>query len=149
MYCNCFLTRLWRHKFESNFFILIKPFFQHDKKVKTKTWWSWEQKELLRWKSKYFSSFLKGFSCQKLSQTSGCAFKSTYTKLEPKVLRKRQYKNFSKESFIKDLKLDLSKDSICNHFNNEFKEILHHHVPRKETKLCGNTKPHVNKILRK
>ena len=84
-----------------------------------------------------------------MSQTSGCAFKSTYTKLEPKVLPKRQYKNFSKESFIKDLKLDLSKDSICNHFNNEFKEILHHHVPRKETKLCGNTKPHVNKILRK
>ena len=75
--------------------------------------------------------------------------KSTYTKLELTVLRKRHYKSFSKESFIKDLKFGLNKDGIFSHFNNEFKEILDHHVPIKQTKLCGNRKPHVNKILRK
>ena len=29
--------------------------------------------------------------------------KSTYTKLEPKILRKRSYKDFNKESFLRDL----------------------------------------------
>ena len=33
--------------------------------------------------------------------------KSTYTKLEPNVSCKGQHKNFSKESFLKDLKLGL------------------------------------------
>ena len=74
--------------------------------------------------------------------------KSTYTKLKRTVLRKRQYKNFSKESFLKDLKSELSNDGIFSHFNNEFKGILDHHAPIKQTKLHGNTKPHVNKILR-
>ena len=47
--------------------------------------------------------------------------KSTYTKLEPKVLQyKRQYKkNFSEESFLKDLKSGLSKDGIVSYFNKE------------------------------
>ena len=49
--------------------------------------------------------------------------KSTYTKLKRTVLRKRQYKNFSKESFLKDLKSELSNDGIFSHFNNEFKGI--------------------------
>ena len=29
--------------------------------------------------------------------------KSTYTKLEPKILRNRSYKDFNKESFLVDL----------------------------------------------
>ena len=29
--------------------------------------------------------------------------KSTYTKLEPKILRNRSYKDFNKESFLQDL----------------------------------------------
>ena len=40
---------------------LIKLFFLQDQKVKTKIEISWEQKELLRWNKKYFSSFLKGY----------------------------------------------------------------------------------------
>ena len=74
--------------------------------------------------------------------------KSPYTKLKPKVLRKQQYKNFSKEFFLKDLTFGLINDSIFNHSNNEFKEILDQRAPIKQTKLRGNTKPHVNKILR-
>ena len=61
--------------------------------------------------------------------------KSTYTKSEPTVVRKRQYKNCSKESFLKDLKFALSNDVIFSHFNNEFKDVLDHHVPIKQIKL--------------
>ena len=35
------------------------------------------------------------------------------------------------------------------HFNNKFEEILDYHAPIKQKKYRGNTKPHVNKILRK
>ena len=34
-------------------------------------------------------------------------------------------------------------------FNDAFKVILDHHAPIKQSKLHGNTKPHVNKTLRK
>ena len=49
--------------------------------------------------------------------------KSTYTKLETTVLRKRQYRNCSKEPFFKDLKFELSKDVIFSHFNNELQKF--------------------------
>ena len=47
--------------FDVNLIFLIKPFFLLDQKVETKTYVSWEWKELLRWNKKYFSSILKGF----------------------------------------------------------------------------------------
>ena len=45
--------------FEVNLIFLIKPLFEHDQKVVTKTLKSWERKELLRWNKKRFSSFSK------------------------------------------------------------------------------------------
>ena len=36
VYCNCLLNRLWRLSFKINLISLIKPFFQHDKKIMTK-----------------------------------------------------------------------------------------------------------------
>ena len=51
--------------------------------------------------------------------------------------------------FLKDFKLGLSNDGIFNHFINEFKEILDHHVPTKQTKFPGNTKHNLSKILKK
>ena len=65
MYCNCLLTRLWRHNFEINFMFLIKLFFLHGQKVKTKIEMSREQKELLRWNKNHFSNLLKGFHWRK------------------------------------------------------------------------------------
>ena len=65
------------------------------------------------------------------------------------VLGKRQYKNYSEESFLQDLKNGLSNDSICSYFNNDFKETLDHHAPTKKTELCGNKKLHINKTLSK
>ena len=48
----------------------------YDKKAKTKITIHWEQKELLKWNKKHFSSFFRAFSCPKLSQTWECTFKS-------------------------------------------------------------------------
>ena len=48
IYCNCFLTRLWRHKFWINLIFLMKPCFVHYRKVKTKILIYWERKELLK-----------------------------------------------------------------------------------------------------
>ena len=64
MYCNCLLSRLWRHKFwnqpSSN-----QVFFVHDQKVKTKIQMSWERKELLRWNKKHFTPFERVFYLSK------------------------------------------------------------------------------------
>ena len=43
----------------------MKPFFLNEQKAKPKNWISWEQKELLRWNNKHFSSFLKSFCWSK------------------------------------------------------------------------------------
>ena len=53
--------------FEVNIIFLIKLFFLHDQKVVTKTYVSWERKDLLRWFKKYFSSFLKGFKVKQMT----------------------------------------------------------------------------------
>ena len=74
--------------------------------------------------------------------------KPTYTKMEPKVLSKRCFKNFSEQSFLQDLKQGLSNTGNFSDFNNEFKNTLNNHAPIKTSKVRGNTKPHVNKNLR-
>ena len=48
--------------FEVNLIFLINLFFLNDQRVMTKTWISWERKELLRWNRKHFSSFFHHFS---------------------------------------------------------------------------------------
>ena len=64
-------------------------------------------------------------------------------------MRNRSYKDFYEECFLQDLQHGLSNNGNYSDFNNEFKEILNHHAPIKQTKVCGNTKPHINKALRK
>ena len=73
--------------------------------------------------------------------------KSTYTKMEPKVLSKRCFKNFSEQSFLQEE--GLSNTGNFSDFNNEFKNTLNNHAPTKSSKVRGNTKRPVNKILRK
>ena len=75
--------------------------------------------------------------------------KSTYTKMEPKVLSERCFKNFSGQSFLQDLKEGLSNTGNFSDFNDEFKNTLNDHAPVKTSKVCRNTKPHVNKFLKK
>ena len=55
---------------------------------------------------------------------------------------------FSKKPFLKGLKLGFINHCIFNYFNNGFQEILDLCALLKQTKLCGNTKPFVDKILR-
>ena len=73
--------------------------------------------------------------------------KFTYTKMDPKVLSKRCFKNFSEQSFLQDLKQGLSNTGNFSDFNNELKNTLNNHAPIKTSKVRGNTKPHDNKIL--
>ena len=61
--------------------------------------------------------------------------KSTYTKLEPKILRKRSYKDFNKESFLRNLQHVLNNIDNFAGFNDAFKTILDHHATIKQTKL--------------
>ena len=75
--------------------------------------------------------------------------RSAYVKLEPNILRNRSYKNFNKESFLQDLQHWLNNIGKFAEFNDEFKAILNHHAPIKQSKLRGNTKPHINETLRK
>ena len=75
--------------------------------------------------------------------------KSTYTKLEPKILRKRSYKDFNKESFLRDSQNGLNNIDNFAEFNDAFKAILDHHATIQQTKLRGNTKPYINQTLRK
>ena len=51
--------------------------------------------------------------------------------MEPKVLSKRCFKNFSEQSFLQDLKQGLSKTSNFNDFNDKFKNTLNDHAPIK------------------
>ena len=75
--------------------------------------------------------------------------KSTYTKLEPKIVRNRSYKEINKESFLRDFQHGLNNIGNFAEFNDEFKAILDHHAPIKQSKLRGNTKSHINKTRRK
>ena len=75
--------------------------------------------------------------------------KSTYTKLESKMLGKLSYKDFNKESFLRDLQHRLNNIDNFTEFNDAFKVILDNHATIKQSKLRGNTKPHINKTLRK
>ena len=60
--------------------------------------------------------------------------KSTYSRMEPKVLTKRCFKNFSEQSFQQDLKHGLSNIDDFSDFNNEFQNTLNHHAPIKTSK---------------
>ena len=68
--------------------------------------------------------------------------KSKYTKLEPKMLRKRSYKDFNKESFLRDLQHGLNNIGNFTKFNDPFKALLDHHEPIKQSKLSCNKTTH-------
>ena len=57
--------------------------------------------------------------------------------MEPKVLTKRCFKNFSERSFLQDLQQKLSKTGNFSDFNYEFKNSS---APIKASKIHGNKK---------
>ena len=55
-YCNCLLTRLWSYfEFGNEQYLSNQAVFIHDQNVTTKTWVTWERKELLKWNKMHFS----------------------------------------------------------------------------------------------
>ena len=59
--------------------------------------------------------------------------KSTYTKLETKILRNHSGKDFNKESFLQDLQHGLNNVGSFAEINDEFKTILNHYAPIKQS----------------
>ena len=64
--------------------------------------------------------------------------------MEPKILTKRCFKNFSKQFFLQGLKQVLSNTGNFSDFSIEFKNTLNDHASIK----TGNTKARVQTILR-
>ena len=67
--------------------------------------------------------------------------------MEPKVLSKRCFENFSEQSFLQDLKQGLSNTGNFSHFNNEFKNTLNIHAPINIPWECKTT--HRKEILKR
>ena len=85
---------------------------------------------------------------------SATVMKMYYTKQKPSIARYRKFKNFCNDSFIKDIKLLLSK--LCNQQNVPFKILtesvnitLHKHAPLKKRYVRANQSPFMNKKLNK
>ena len=57
--------------------------------------------------------------------------KSTYAKLEPKILRNLSYKDLNKEYFFQDLQDGLNNIDKFAESNGEFKALFNHHAPIK------------------
>lgn len=78
-------------------------------------------------------------------------FKSNFTKLPPKKILYRDYKDFSIEQFNSELLSTTLRAENLDYetFENIFMEILNILAPFKTKILRGNHKPHVDHILRK
>ena len=77
--------------------------------------------------------------------------KTTFTKLPPKTLNYRCYKNFDEHKFLHDLDKAIASIPIGDYklFEKVHEDILNTHAPLKTKLIRGNDKPYVNKELRK
>lgn len=79
--------------------------------------------------------------------------KSTYTKLPPKKIEYRSFRNFVKKDFLNDLSEGLFINNIdlgdYNTFESNFSSVLNKHAPLKCKVVRGNEKPHMSKELKK
>ena len=77
--------------------------------------------------------------------------KSTYVKLSPKIIRYREYKNFHKEEFQRDLHTKLSETIYTDYqvLHSTIKSVVQEHAPLKQRIVRGNEKPHVKAEMRR
>ena len=81
--------------------------------------------------------------------------KSCYTRLKPKIIYYRNYKNFSEELLLKDLEnsnLSASSDNPHENYTNlsqTFSKVVQKHAPLKKKILRGNHAPFINREFRK
>ena len=82
-------------------------------------------------------------------------FKSHYTRLKPKIIYYRNYKNFNKELFLKDLEnsnLSANSDNLHKNYTNlsqTFSKIVQEYASLKIKILRGNHAPFINREFRK
>ena len=77
--------------------------------------------------------------------------KSTFVKLPPKIIRYREFKNFSTENFQTDLEKSLRSNNSFDYqiFHSITENVLQKHVPLQQRVIRGNNKPHIKPELRK
>ena len=77
--------------------------------------------------------------------------KSTFVKLPPKIIKYREFKNFSTENFQTDLENSLSSTYSYDYrmFHSITESVLQKHVPLKQRVIRANNKPRIKSELRK
>ena len=77
--------------------------------------------------------------------------KSTYVKLPPKIIRYREYKNFHKEEFQRDLHTKLSETTYADYqvLHSTIESVVQEHAPLKQRIVRGNDKPHMKAEMRR
>ena len=76
--------------------------------------------------------------------------KCTYTKLPPRKVTYRSFRNFDENKFLDDLSHSLcSNISDYDSFNTTFESVVDRHAPQKSRLVRGNEKSYMNKALRK
>ena len=79
--------------------------------------------------------------------------KTSYRKIEQKVINYRHYKSFSKEKFREPLNENLRRviiEKLCNNFRNFINAcntVLDKQFPQKKKYIRGNKSPFMNKTL--
>ena len=86
-------------------------------------------------------------------QRLACILKTTFRKKPPKIIRYRNYKNYSREKFHQELSGWLADIDLTIIPNDEYvalvMEILNCHAPLKTKYLRANEQPFMTKELRK
>ena len=82
-------------------------------------------------------------------------FRSHVTRLRPKIIFYRDYKNFNQQRFLADLhntnlKSETDDPNQCfDYLTNQFSKVIDRHAPLKKKILRGNQAPFMNKEFRK
>ena len=77
--------------------------------------------------------------------------KSTYSKMPPKTITFREYKNFDEDTFLSEVSRELCNIPVLSYsaINEISENVLEKHAPTKTKTIRGNDKSHINKNLRK
>ena len=77
--------------------------------------------------------------------------KTTFPKVQPKVICYRDYKNFDLSTFRVELREELRKTEVGGYllFEVTFLKVLEKHAPMRKKILRANDKPFMTKVLRK
>ena len=76
---------------------------------------------------------------------------TAFSKIGPKEIMFRYFKNFDQEIFSEDLRTSLSSEAVDDYtrFEENFLEVLNKHAPLKKKVLRANHAAYVTKVFRK